>query len=55
MTFVSDLWGGRASDREITEKSGLLQLFGKGYILMADHEFDIQDLLALLGVTLNIR
>ena len=38
----------------VTEKSGLLQLLEKGDNVMADCEFDIQDLLAPLGVTLNI-
>ena len=38
----------------VTEKTGVLQLLEKGDNVMADCEFDIQDLLAPLGVTLNI-
>ena len=51
---MSDMWRERASDREITEKSGLLQLLEKGDNVMADHGFNIQDLLAPFGVSLNI-
>ena len=53
-TFVSPVYEGSVSDRSLTEESGLLELLEKGDSVMADKGFDIQDLLALLGVKLNI-
>ena len=54
VTFVSDLWGGRASDRFITQHCGVLDLIEKGDNVMADRGFEIEDLLADRKATLNI-
>ena len=54
VTFLSKLWGGNASDMQIVQESGLLDLLEKGDSVMADKGFLIQDLLDPLGVTLNM-
>lgn len=55
VTFVSELYHGSISDREITIRSGLLNLpFDKGDSIMADKGFDIQDLFDEKCVKLNI-
>jgi len=46
ITFISQLYGGSISDREIVERSGFLKLeFDKGDTVMADKGFTIEDLL----------
>ena len=54
VTFVSQLYCGQISDREITLKSGLCDLLQEGDKLMADKGFDIQDILAKRGVVLFV-
>jgi len=54
ITFVSNLYAGSISDKELTRCSGILELLEPGDSVMADRGFDIQEDLALLGVGLNI-
>ena len=54
ITFISQLYTGSISDREIVIRSGFLdQAFVGGDTIMADKGFTIQDILPL-GTTLNI-
>ena len=52
--FVSKLFGGCVSDRELAIQCGLLNHLEPGDSLMADRGFMIADLLEPLGVDLNI-
>lgn len=54
VTFVSQLYGGHISDREITVESGLCNFLKRGDKLMADKGFNIQDILAKYGVVLFV-
>ncbi len=53
VVFVSVVYGGRVSDRFITEATGLLPRIDPGMTIMADKGFTIQDLLPE-SVNLNI-
>ena len=52
--FISELFSGSTSDKEITVKSGLLNLLQAGDEIMADKGFLIQDELASVGALLTI-
>ncbi|XP_046874125.1 uncharacterized protein LOC124466350 isoform X2 [Hypomesus transpacificus] len=54
ITFVSDLYTGSISDKEITRKSGILSLLEEGDQVMADKGFLIGDLLSDINVSLVI-
>ena len=54
--FVSQLYDGSISDKEIVSRSGFLknELWSDGESVMADRGFTIHDELARVGVSLNI-
>ncbi|KAK0136896.1 hypothetical protein N1851_026918 [Merluccius polli] len=52
VTFVSDLYIGSISDKEITKKSGILSVLEEGDMVMADKGFLIKDLLSERQVSL---
>lgn len=54
ISFVSTLYGGSISDKELTIRSGLLDKVQRGDAVMADRGFNIQDILAPKGVRVNI-
>ena len=52
--FVSQLYGGSISDKEITAKSQFMDKLRSGDEIMADRGFNIQELLAEKGVKVNV-
>ena len=52
--FISKAWGGRVSDKVITQQSGFLDHINYGDVVMADRGFNIQDDLAVRGAELLI-
>ena len=54
VSYISDGWGGRASDKHITENSNLLQNLLPGDTLLADRGFDIKDSVGLYSATVTM-
>ena len=54
ISFVSEAWGGRASDSHITINSGLLDLLDENDTVMADKGFLIEDALGKIKCKLVI-
>lgn len=53
-SYTSEVYGGSASDRQLVERSDLSKKLEPGDSVMADKDFDIEDILAAYRVTLNI-
>ena len=47
ISFVSKAWGGRASDKYITEHCGILEHLLRGDLILADRGFTVQDSVGL--------
>ena len=54
VSFISKAWGGRASDKYITERCGILQHLLPGDVVLTDRGFDIDECVALQGAKLFI-
>ncbi|XP_077354673.1 uncharacterized protein LOC144002881 [Festucalex cinctus] len=54
ITFVSDAWGGRSSDKHITENCSILKNILPGDVVLADRGFTIEDSVSLYCAELNI-
>ena len=53
-SFISPMYGGSISDRQLFIESGLLEKLDSGDSIMEDKGFNIPDILECNGVTLNI-
>ena len=51
---MSESWGGRASDKYITEHCGILQQLLPGDIVLADRGFDIAESVGMMQAQLHI-
>jgi len=54
VSFLSHGWGGRVSDKEITNKCGYLEKLQFGDLILADRGFTIAEELAVRGAVLEI-
>jgi hypothetical protein len=54
VSYVSTVYGGSASDRQIVERSNLTDMCQEGDSIMADKGFNVQDLFAPSDVQINI-
>ena len=52
ITFISSGWGGRVSDKFLTENSGLLDKLLPGDVVLADRGFTVADTVAITGARL---
>jgi hypothetical protein len=54
VTYISEGWGGRTSDKRITEECGILNKLLPGDTILADREFDIREAVGLYYATIKM-
>ena len=54
ISFLSKCWGGRVSDKHLTQASGFLDMVEPGDLILADRGFLVDEEVALRGATLII-
>ena len=54
ISYVSEAWGGRVSDKYITEHCGMLNHLIAGDVVLADRGFDISDSVGTMHAQLHI-
>ena len=54
ISFISKGWGGRTSDKYITEHSGFLDHILPGDLILADRGFDVGDIIGLCQASLEL-
>ncbi|XP_057677612.1 uncharacterized protein LOC130906912 [Corythoichthys intestinalis] len=54
ISFISKGWGGRTSDKYVTDHSGYLDKLKRGDVVLADRGFDVANSIALRHATLHI-
>uniref|UniRef100_A0A8P4GDX5 DDE Tnp4 domain-containing protein n=1 Tax=Dicentrarchus labrax TaxID=13489 RepID=A0A8P4GDX5_DICLA len=52
--FISKGWGGRTSDKRVTENSGFLECISAGDVILADRGFNVAESISLCNAELNI-
>lgn len=54
ISFISQGWGGRTSDKHVMEHCGILNKLNPGDTVLADRGFDIADSVGIMGAELKI-